>query len=422
MAKSVPPPGTSDIFPEDAPKWRFLERTAERVFGTYNFGEMRTPIYEYTEVFHRGLGSETDIVSKEMYTFEDRGGRSLTLRPEGTAGIMRALLNTDVLNGVEQRVYYCGPMFRGERPAAGRKRQFHQLGAECVGRTAPELDVEIISMMRSYLNAVGIADAVIVINTRGVAADREAAAELLKPFFAEKISCMCADCQVRLEKNFWRLLDCKQPGCRAIIADAPDYLEVFSAESRAYFARVTELLSALGIPYRHNRNLVRGLDYYVHTVFEIEHPCMDGAIGAGGRYELYLPGQNRPLNGVGFGFGMERLLMTQESLGFEPANAQRKLVYLASPGTEAIPHNLLMAAELRAAGVAVECEIEAKSLKAQMRAANRLNAAVTLIVGGDEMAENMVELRNMENGEQTRVPRNEIVKKCLDILTIKDGE
>ena len=422
MAKSVPPPGTSDIFPEDTPKWRFLERTAERVFGTFNFGEMRTPIYEYTEVFHRGLGSETDIVSKEMYTFEDRGGRSLTLRPEGTAGIMRALLNTDVLNGVEQRVYYCGPMFRGERPAAGRKRQFHQIGAECVGRTAPELDAEIISMVWNYLNAVGIADAKIVINTRGIAADRQAAAELLKPYFAEKISCMCPDCQVRLEKNFWRLLDCKQPGCREIIADAPDYLTAFSDESQEYFKRVLELLDALGIPYRHNRNLVRGLDYYVHTVFELEHHSMDGALGGGGRYELYLPGQNRPLNGVGFGFGMERLLMTHEALGFAPENAERKLVYIASPGVEAIPHNMIMAGELRNAGIAVECEIEAKSLKAQMRAANRLNAAVTLIVGPDEMAEGVVELRDMSSGEQNRIQRNEIVNKCLNILTINNGE
>ena len=214
MAKFAPPPGTSDIFPEEAPKWRNIERTAQKVFSSYNFGELRTPIFEYTEIFHRGLGEETEVVRKEMYTFEDRGGRSLTLRPEGTAGVMRALLNTDVLNGVEQRVYYYGPMFRGERPAAGRRRQFHQIGVENVGRIAPELDAECIAMLMDLLNSLGITDAKLSINTRGVAADRVDAAKALKEYFANHIGEMCEDCANRLSGNIWRILDCKQERCR----------------------------------------------------------------------------------------------------------------------------------------------------------------------------------------------------------------
>ena len=222
MAKFAPPPGTSDIFPEEAPKWRNIERTAQKVFSSYNFGELRTPIFEYTEIFHRGLGEETEVVRKEMYTFEDRGGRSLTLRPEGTAGVMRALLNTDVLNGVEQRVYYYGPMFRGERPAAGRRRQFHQIGVENVGRIAPELDAECIAMLMDLLNSLGITDAKLSINTRGVAADRVDAAKALKEYFSSHIGEMCEDCANRLSGNIWRILDCKQEKCRKVIDNAPD--------------------------------------------------------------------------------------------------------------------------------------------------------------------------------------------------------
>jgi len=267
MAAFAPPPGTADIFPAEAAAWRMLESTAAKVFSAYGYGELRTPVFEYTEVFQRGLGGETEVVQKEMYTFEDRGGRSLTLRPEGTAGVMRALTNTDVANGTEQRVFYYGPMFRGERPSAGRRRQFHQIGVENVGRCAPLIDAECIAMLHNFLQQIGITGAEFTINTRGVAADRAPAEALLREYFAKHLDSMCPDCRTRFERNIWRMLDCKQECCQPIIADAPDYVSAFSEESRNYFEEVKTALTRLNVPFKVSSRLVRRLDYYVHTVF-----------------------------------------------------------------------------------------------------------------------------------------------------------
>jgi len=406
MSKSAPPPGTSDIFPAETAAWLKIENAARKVFSLYGYGELRTPVFEYTEVFQRGLGGETEVVKKEMYTFEDRGGRSLTLRPEGTAGVMRCLSGTEAMNGVETRVFYIGPMFRGERPAAGRKRQFHQIGVENVGRVAPELDAESIAMLAHFLESIGIQGFKLLINTRGVAADRVPAEAALRDYFKSKLDTLCEDCKTRFANNIWRILDCKQPQCQEAINAAPDATAFFSQESKDYFKRVCESLDRLGIEYSVEPRLVRGLDYYVHTVFELTHPGLgaQNAIAGGGRYELNLGESSKPVVGVGFAAGIERLLMVQDALGVAKPELETPKVFLISLGRRALDFNIALAARLRHAGVNVALEVEEKSMKSQMRSADRVKAASALIVGDSELAKSSAVLKDMRGGAQRELP------------------
>ena len=360
MSKSTPPPGTSDILPEEAPTWNFLEDSAKKIFSLYGYGELRTPIFEYTEVFQRGLGNETEVVKKEMYTFEDRGGRSLTLRPEGTAGVMRSLSGTD---------------------------------AEC------------IAMLVHFLNEIKISGFTLYLNTRGVASDRPAAEEALRNYFAPYIDSMCDDCKERFQRNIWRILDCKQEKCRKVIDNAPDAASFFSQESRDYFKKVCDALTAMGIDYVIEPRLVRGLDYYVHTVFELTHPGLGGqtAIAGGGRYELMLPESNKPIQGVGFAAGMERLIMVREALGVPPVLPEHPRIFLASMGEKALAFNIALSAKLRKAGIATALELETKSLKSQMRSADRLKAAYSIVVGDSELESGKAMLKNMADSSQQEV-------------------
>ena len=403
---SQPPPGTGDIFPAEAATWRTIEEAAHRIFKLYGYGEIRTPVFEFTEIFQRGLGNETEVVQKEMYTFEDRGGRSLTLRPEGTAGVMRALSGTDAMNGVENRVYYIGPMFRGERPSAGRRRQFHQIGVENVGRVAPALDAECIAMLCHFLNEIGAGGFKLLLNTRGVPADRKPAEDALREYFAPRISGMCEDCRTRLERNVWRILDCKQPQCQGPISAAPDAASLFGPGSREYFDQVCQILSSWDIDFSVEPRLVRGLDYYVHTVFELTHTGLGGqnAIAGGGRYELNLPGMNRPVCGVGFAAGIERLLMVREAMNVPPAETPGPSVYLVSLGASALAKNRKIASELRKNGISVMLEAEEKSMKSQMRSADRLKARRVFILGDAELESGQAVLKQMADGSQMTVP------------------
>ncbi len=408
MSKSSPPPGTGDLFPADVTAWRELEDIARKTFTLYGYGEIRTPIFEFTEVFQRGLGNETEVVQKEMYTFQDRGGRSLTLRPEGTAGVMRALSGTEAMNGVEQRVFYMGPMFRGERPAAGRRRQFHQIGVENAGKVVPELDAENIAMLSQFLNAAGAGGFELLINTRGVKEDRKPAEDALREHFAQHISDMCEDCRNRLERNVWRILDCKQECCRPFINTAPDAASLFGQGSRDYFNRVCDTLAALDVNFKVEPRLVRGLDYYVHTVFELTHTALGGqnAIAGGGRYELTVPGFNRPVQGVGFAAGMERLLMVREAQGRLGAAPDVPAIFLISLGERAMTQNIRLAAALRNLGIPAAIEYEAKSMKSQMRSADRLKAEHVLILGDSELDAGAAILKKMADGTQVTVPIN----------------
>lgn len=406
-------PGTSDLFPEDCRQWRLLEEAAHRLFARYGYGELRTPVFERTDVFLRSIGNETDIVQKEMYTFTDRGGRSLTLRPEGTAGAIRALLHQGISQGDERRVYYLGPMFRGERPAAGRKRQFHQVGTECVGKISPEIDVETIHMLLAYLREVGIpADRVsLKLNSRGTLADREPVSQALREHFSPLAASMCEDCQRRLTTNVWRILDCKEPGCQPHLDAAPPTTELLAPASRDYFQRVTAGLDALGIAYRQDPRLVRGLDYYVHTVFEVvfEGIGAQNSIAGGGRYQLSFGGMN--CEGVGFAAGLERLLLTRQELALPVPPEPAVDAYLVSLGQAAMRRHLQLAAELRDAGFSVQLDLEGRGMKAQMRSANKLNARMALILGDNELAESVVLAKDMGASTQEPWPLSEVASR-----------
>ncbi|MBO7146707.1 MAG: histidine--tRNA ligase [Lentisphaeria bacterium] len=402
---SMPPPGTGDIFPDEAATWLSLENTARRIFNLYGYGEIRTPIFEFTEVFQRGLGNETEVVQKEMYTFEDRGGRSLTLRPEGTAGVMRSLSGTDAMNGVEHRVFYIGPMFRGERPSAGRRRQFHQIGVENVGRVAPALDAESIAMLCHFLNEIGAGGFKLLLNTRGIPADRKPAEDALREHFAPRVDSMCEDCRNRLERNVWRILDCKCPECQSHIAAAPDAASLFAAPSREYFDQVCQILTDWNIDFTVDPRLVRGLDYYVHTVFELTHTGLGGqnAIAGGGRYELNLPGMNRPVCGVGYAAGMERLLMVRDAMNVPKVEPPHPDLYLVSLGGKALEKNRKLADELRHNGISVALEAEEKSMKSQMRSADRLKSRYVFILGESELESGEAVLKKMDDGSQQTI-------------------
>lgn len=412
-SSSEPLPGTSDLWDAEIGDWLALEAAARRVFSAYGYGELRTPVFERTEVFVRSLGDETEVVQKEMYTFADRGGRSLTLRPEGTAGVIRAVANSGLGQGDEKRVFYMGPMFRGERPAAGRRRQFHQVGVEAVGPRDPVLDAECIAMFVQFLDEIGVSGARVQLNTRGLGEDRARVAAALREFFAPRVGEMCEDCQRRLDTNVLRMLDCKAESCRGIVAGAPNMIDLVGDESREFFARVCRCLDQLGVDYELAPRLVRGLDYYIHTVFEVTHSGLGAqdALAGGGRYSIVPPGATKPVDGVGFAAGMERLLMARQSLGVAVPPRAEADVYVVSLGETSVAPGLVLARDLRQAGLGlrVRAETAGRSMKAQMRTANRLGARLVLIQGESELAAGEVVCKNMVSSEQVTVARAAVV-------------
>lgn len=409
MAGSTEPiPGTSDIWEPEAIDWCGLEQKARTTFARYGYTELRTPIFERTEVFVRNLGTETDVVQKEMYTFEDRGGRSLTLRPEGTAGVMRAIANRGLNTGDQCRVFYMGPMFRGERPAAGRRRQFHQVGCEAVGCNSPWMDAEVIAMLTHFLEELGLTGARVMINSRGLPADRPAIAEALREYFRPHLPGMCEDCRRRFETNVWRMLDCKQENCHAIAVNAPKIVDLLGDESRDFFQKVCRGLDAAGVQYELAPRLVRGLDYYVHTVFEVTHSALGAqdALAGGGRYQITMPGSGTPIEGIGFAAGMERLLIALEALGHKTPAQPAADTYIAAFGDEAVAAALRLASTLRqqAVGGRVQVDFSGRSMKGQLRGANRAGARALVIIGENELAQSTVTVKNMAIGEQQTIP------------------
>ena len=421
MAEKISAPrGTLDILPAESWKWHTVERIARETAALYHFSEIRTPVFEHTELFHRGVGETTDVVNKEMYTFEDRGGRSITLRPEGTAGVVRAAIEHSLVaqEGSRVKVFYLGPNFRYERPASGRYRQHHQFGAEAFGVAEPEQDVECILLQMDFYQKCGVRDLELQVNSLG---DRESKAryrEALVSYLSPRSAQLSEDSQRRLQSNPLRILDSKDPRDQEAARGVPPAVESLSDKSRAHFARVQELLALSGVPFRANPNLVRGFDYYTETLWEVTAGGLgaQNALGGGGRYDnLVEQLGGRPTPGVGFGSGIERLLLALENQGLQLPREGPKLIWLVSHGDAARQANWKLMLELRRAGIECDMDPSGRSVKAQFKLADREKAAFCLIVGETELGNNTVVLKNLNTSEQTSIPRNEILAKLKNL-------
>jgi histidyl-tRNA synthetase len=398
--------GVKDILPEETPRWRLIEDAARRWALSYGYQEIRTPIFELTALFARSIGSATDIVEKEMYTFPDRDGTSLTLRPEGTAGTVRAFIEHNrAADPLPQKYFYIGPMFRHERPQAGRLRQFHQFGVEFFGTADPRADIEVIALLWRLLSDLVLPDLTLEINSLGSSGDRAAYKPILLSFLSQQESRLCANCRRRMETNPLRVLDCKVPDCRAATESAPKLTDHLSPDARMHFDQVLAGLVAIGIPYRLNPRLVRGLDYYCLTSFEItsSHLGAQNAVGAGGRYDgLVETLGGPPVPAVGFAVGLERVsLMLPEA---SSSSLNDCLYYVAAFGEKGTKLGFLLLDELRRVGISAQCDYRATTLKAHLRQADRLKCRYAIFLGDDEATRGSVILRNLQSKAQEELP------------------
>jgi histidyl-tRNA synthetase len=405
--------GTRDILPPSSAIWNKVEAAARRVFAAYNYDEIRTPILEETALFARSVGEDTDIVSKEMYTFEDRDGSSLTLRPESTASVLRAYIEhrLDQQPGL-QKLYYIGPMFRRERPQKGRYRQFYQIGAEAIGSESPFIDAEVIEMVIAILHELGIDDFQLLLNSVGCKKCRAKFVEVLRERLKTVAPTMCSDCQRRAEVNPLRVLDCKVPEDQPIIDSLPSILDYLDEPCRDHFRRVREYLEERQIQFEIKPRLVRGLDYYTRTTFEITHGSLgaQNSILGGGRYDGLAEslGSKTPAPGIGFSIGEDRLVMTvEEKQSVEESTLD---LYIAPMGDAALRHCGVLAGEIRKLGVSVEVGVDHK-LKRMMELANKLRARYTLIVGDNEIVSKSYALKDMASGEQVVLNHQELMQR-----------
>jgi histidyl-tRNA synthetase len=403
----LPIKGMPDLASPEVEVWQYIESTAREVLQRYGLKEVRTPIVERLETFVRAVGDTTDIVQKEMYAFK-RGDTTLALRPEGTAGILRYAAGAGP-DAADARVYYMGPMFRAERMQKGRYRQFSQLGVEIIGAANPLADVEVMDLQRSLLETWGVKDAVFEINTRGMPEDMEAVRLGLREQLEPRSDQLCEDCQRRLEVNILRVLDCKRETCRVVTQSLPPMTDFMSEESRAYLEAVETGLEQLSIPFIRNPLLVRGLDYYVNTVWEITSSALgaQNAVAGGGRYQMDVG--DRLIDGVGFAIGLNRvgMILAEQDPGLMK-RLRPPVASLVGLGDEAFNHNLLLVQQLRNAGIPCIMALEPKGMKAQMKLANRKGSAFAVIRGETELAEGNCQVKEMETGEQVEVPLDDL--------------
>ncbi len=399
--------GAPDILPDDVGRWQVLEAVARDILDRYGYAEIRTPIFERTELFVRGIGEGTDIVEKEMYTFQDRGGESLTLRPEATASLMRAYAEHSLAaKSSLAKLYLIGPMFRHERPQSGRFRQFHQIDVEAVGSPGPAVDVEILALFHHLLGAWGLSDTQLHLNSIGDRQCRPAYREALVAFLRARRDSLCADCHVRLEKNPLRVLDCKQPRCQEAATDAPTITESLCGPCQEHFDAVRRLLDGLRIGYAVNPRLVRGLDYYTRTTFEFINPGLgaQNAVAGGGRYDgLVEELGGPPTPSIGFAVGEERILASLAHQGIAAAATGATGVYVATVGEAAYAKALGMTQDLRRRGLRAGVDLERRSLKGQMRQANRDGYRFVVILGSEELERGRATVKDLVTGEQVEV-------------------
>ena len=425
MIKS--PRGTRDLLPPDTALWNFVEAAVRDVFRAYNFHEIRTPIFESTELFARGVGEDTDIVGKEMFTWEDRGraesdkGQSLTLRPENTAGVVRAYIEHKLWDRGLNKLFYIGPQFRRERPQKGRYRQFYQIGAEVIGPSAagsqsPARDSEILELLATLLDRVGIAHWTLELNSVGCPADRVKFNEALRQALAPVVATMCADCQRRAVANPLRVFDCKVPADQPIIATLPTISQFLDEPCRAHYEEVKQILNSVEIPYVENPRLVRGLDYYTRTAFEFTHGALgaQNAILGGGRYDgLSEALGGPPAPGIGFAIGEDRLVLSLSATMSAESVVRRPDVYIAPLGAGMNREAARVARELRRHDLVVDLGDESFRLKKSFEAADKLGARHILIVGENEVAADAFALKHLASGEQVTVPRSELAQRIL---------
>ncbi len=406
--------GVQDILPEQIPRWNYLHCLAQEIFSCYGYQQIIIPIIEESALFTRSIGQQTDIVEKEMYSFVDRGMRKISLRPEATASVVRAYLEHSLDKTNNSKLFYSGPMFRGEKPQAGRNRQFYQIGVEALGNYNPFLDAEVIKLAVDYLKAIGLNDFKLLINSVGNTADKHAFGDSLKSFLKDKKDDLCDSCKSRYDRNVLRILDCKSRNCKKILQGAPIILDNLSQESAEHFEKLKKALDSLNVKYEIIPYLVRGLDYYTNTVFEITHEKLgaQNTILAGGRYNnLITDLGGKPTGAVGFACGVERLLLAALAEKIEFPIKNKPAVFVIGLGEKAYLKSFEIADQLRQQGIVTYIDFQDRSLKAQMRQANKLNCAYVLILGDDELANNNIQLKNMNDSSQQMIKISELINQ-----------
>jgi histidyl-tRNA synthetase len=406
------PKGTQDWYGADIHKRTIIEAAARKLCKAYNIKEIITPAFEHTVLFQRGVGETTDVVQKEMYTFEDKGHRSITLKPEGTAGAARAYLENGLFaESQPTKLFYFTQAFRYENPQSGRLRQHHQFGVEFFGSASPLAEVELITLLMEFMKEIGLAGAKLHINSIGCKNCRKTYNDALLTFLKQHEDHLCTTCKDRMQKNPLRVLDCKVPSCQEIVKDAPRTLEYLDDDCKSHFAELQRLLTELGIPYEVDTGIVRGLDYYTKTVFEFVN-AEGFTLCGGGRYDglIHEIDEKQDIPAVGFGFGIERLINELEAEGVELEPEAAVQLYVGILGEEAKASAYQLVHQLRNAGVIVETDYMNRSVKAQMKYANKIGAKNTVIIGADELANNSAKVKNMETGEQTEISLGQIAE------------